>query len=352
MRLPNGYGSVYKLSGNRRKPWAARVTTGWTFEEEEQKSYPIYKFVGYFPTRKEALAALAKYHEDPFDFHRDTITFEEVFDRWSDEYFETATRQNINRYSAVYRLCEPLYKMKYKDIKLDHMQKVVDESGKNTPTLKNLKALFGVLCDYAIKHEIVTADKRQYISYVDISKPGNPNARSKQRFSNSEVEHLWQLANAGNADAEIILVLIYSGVRINELLTLKKEFVNLKEHYFRIVESKTEAGLRDVPIADKIMPFVQKWYDKKSDYLLCQENGKRIIYRTFAEYQWEPLMQQLGTIDHKPHDTRRTCISLLTEAEVDPRILRQIVGHKGTSIAEKYYTDIALSVKLAAINKI
>lgn len=63
-------------------------------------------------------------------------------------------------------------------------------------------------------------------------------------------------------------------------------------------------------------------------------------------------MQQLGTIDHKPHDTRRTCISLLTEAEVDPRILRQIVGHKGTSIAEKYYTDIALSVKLAAINKI
>ena len=28
MKLPNGYGSVYKLSGNRRKPWAARVTAG------------------------------------------------------------------------------------------------------------------------------------------------------------------------------------------------------------------------------------------------------------------------------------------------------------------------------------
>ena len=36
MRLPNGYGSVYKLSGKRRKPWAARVTTGWTFDEEAQ----------------------------------------------------------------------------------------------------------------------------------------------------------------------------------------------------------------------------------------------------------------------------------------------------------------------------
>lgn len=36
MRLPNGFGSVYKLSGNRRKPWVARKTTGWTFDEENR----------------------------------------------------------------------------------------------------------------------------------------------------------------------------------------------------------------------------------------------------------------------------------------------------------------------------
>ena len=29
MRLPNGYGGVVKLSGNRRRPYAARITTGW-----------------------------------------------------------------------------------------------------------------------------------------------------------------------------------------------------------------------------------------------------------------------------------------------------------------------------------
>lgn len=352
MRLPNGYGSVYKLSGKRRKPWAARVTTGWTFDEEAQKSYPIYKFVGFYKTRQEALAGLVRYHEDPFDFHSDTITFAEVFERWSDEYFETATRQNVNRYTAAYRLCEPIYHVKYRDIKLDQMQKIVDDSGKNTPTLKNLKSLFGILCDFAIKHDIVTADRRQYISYVDISKPGNPNARSKQRFHDAEVAQLWEMVKAGNEDAEIVLILIYTGVRINELLGLKKERVHLDEQWFTVGHSKTPAGIRDVPIADKILPIVQKWYNRNSDYLLCQDNGKRIVYRTFMEYQWGPLMAALGPIDHKPHDTRRTCISLLTEAEVDKRILDQIVGHKGDSIAEKYYTDISMPVKLAAINKI
>ena len=41
MNLPNGFGSVYKLSGKRRRPWVARKTTGWTFNEEKGKSYPI-----------------------------------------------------------------------------------------------------------------------------------------------------------------------------------------------------------------------------------------------------------------------------------------------------------------------
>ena len=72
MRLPNGFGSVYKLSGNRRKPWVARKTTGWTFDEEKQKSYPIYAFVGYYESRKEALTALAEYNKDPYDL-LDTI---------------------------------------------------------------------------------------------------------------------------------------------------------------------------------------------------------------------------------------------------------------------------------------
>lgn len=38
MKLPNGYGSVTKLSGNRRKPYLARVTLGWVINEETGKA--------------------------------------------------------------------------------------------------------------------------------------------------------------------------------------------------------------------------------------------------------------------------------------------------------------------------
>ena len=55
---------------------------------------------------------------------------------------------------------------------------------------------------------------------------------------------------------------------------------------------------------------------------------------------------------HRPHDTRHTCISLLTEKEVDERFIKKIVGHKGQGVTENVYTHIELPTKLEAINLI
>ena len=46
MKLPNGYGTVYKLSGNRRKPWIARKTRAWTDEGKQ-----LFDIIGYYPKR-------------------------------------------------------------------------------------------------------------------------------------------------------------------------------------------------------------------------------------------------------------------------------------------------------------
>ena len=37
MKLPNGYGSVVKLSGKRRKPWMVRKTTGYHIDPVKEK---------------------------------------------------------------------------------------------------------------------------------------------------------------------------------------------------------------------------------------------------------------------------------------------------------------------------
>ena len=98
MRLPNSFGSVYKLSGKRRKPWAARKTVGWKTIEDTMQCHPVYAFIGYYATRAEALQALTAYNENPYDLKADTITFKEVYDKWSDKHYETI--KNANGYKA------------------------------------------------------------------------------------------------------------------------------------------------------------------------------------------------------------------------------------------------------------
>ena len=371
MKLPNGYGNVSKLPGKRRNPFRVRKTSGWkwfdrlegqfiegnpTQEQSLQRlddgklrfqSKQQYEIIGYYATRSEALQALASYNEDPYDLHFDTITFEEVYERWSEIHFQKI--KNTNGYEAAFNTCSDLHKMKFQDIKLDHLQKTLDDSGKNTPTLKTLKNMFGLMYDYAVMHEIVNQDKREMIRYLDISKPGNPNRMTREMFTKKQVQLLWDAS--ASEYVSVVLILIYTGCRIGELLELTKENINLDERWFYIGHAKTEAGIREVPIAEKIVPFFQYWMQKDCDHLICTPEEEPFLYRNYYDSYWKPIMDSFG-FNHRPHDTRHTCISLLTEAGVDERVIRKIVGHKGQGVTETVYTHLELPLKLEAINKI
>ena len=109
----------------------------------------------------------------------------------------------------------------------------------------------------------------------------NPNRTDRSPFSNEEIEALWVQRN--NLYVQIVLMLIYSGVRVSELLDLKRENVHIDEHYFNVVESKTENGIRIVPIADKTYSFFRKWHDDGCEYLLHTPEGAHFDYRNYYD---------------------------------------------------------------------
>lgn len=52
--------------------------------------------------------------------------------------------------------------------------------------------------------------------------------------------------------------------------------MNLKKHCFDVIASKTNNGIRKVPIADKVYDFYKKWYNVRNKYLLHTVNGKNL----------------------------------------------------------------------------
>lgn len=87
------------------------------------------------------------------------------------------------------------------------------------------------------------------------------------------------------------------------------------------------------------------------EYLLHTEDGNRFLYRNYYDSYWTPLVEQIG-IDHTPHCTRHTCISMLSEAGVQDTTIKKIVGHSGAmTLTEKVYTHLNMQVLVDAINK-
>ena len=267
MRLPNGYGGVVKLSGNRRRPYAARITTGWHQDDNTGRKIQHYQILGYASTRSEALQILARYNEYPIDGASLKLTFSDIYQRWSEEKFPTTSESNIKGYRAAYAICEDIADVPFRNLRLDDLQRVVDHCGKNYPTLKKLRVLFNQLYDYAMKHEIVVKDYSEFVNIVKY-KDRNPNKAERDRFSQEEIQMVWEHQN--DRYYQTVLMLLYNGVRVSELFDLKKEHVHLNEQYFDVVDSKTENGIRNVPIADKVLPFYEGWYHDCSqcEYLI------------------------------------------------------------------------------------
>lgn len=345
MKLPNGFGSVYKLSGNRRNPWCARKTVGWTFDEDKGRSYPVYKFIGYYPTRKDALTALSDYNKDPYDLDAKKLTFADVYELWSDEYFPKTSESNRKGYRACFKALPTLHDKNIVELKLGHLQGAVDASGKNKPMARKIKNLYSKMWDYCVAHEIMSPDRKTLIRYVDVSCAEDPRHTKRSIFNPDELDLLWKV------NARVPLFLIYTGLRISEFYNLRKADVNIEERFFQVTESKTVSGIREVPIADKILPIVQDQMQTDGEFLFSNTQGNRFTDRVFRSHHWEPMMQDLG-LDHLPHDTRHTCVSMLTIAGVDERIIKKIVGHKGQGVTQTVYTHLDIKVKLEAINKI
>ena len=80
MRAPNGFGTLARLSGNRRRPFIIKKTVGWN-----DKGHPIYDIIGYAATREDGLMIRAAYNRDPWDVDRAKITLQQLFDLWKEK---------------------------------------------------------------------------------------------------------------------------------------------------------------------------------------------------------------------------------------------------------------------------
>ena len=356
MRNPNGYGSVYKLSGNRRNPYTARITIG--FKKTEKSAQPIYKFLGFYKTKKEAAIALALYNENPEAVvtvnntltPTSKITLIKVYEEWSEEHYPTLKKSS--HYVSAFKVLEPLYNHSFASLKINDYEKVFISSGKNQPVLKVAKISLKLMYQYAFRKGYITESLLNIPSYISIATAGTGKREDLRKpFKHEEITELWK--HKDDQGVQVVLFMIYTGLRISELISLKKSDVHYSERYFDVRASKTEAGVRKVPINEKIAPFVEEWLQGGNDYLVPLKGNKPSVKAKAPHNGFDDTLARYNMPEHTQHDTRHTCTTLLTEALVDERLIKLIMGHAQHDVTNRVYANkLDISVLVDAINQI
>ncbi len=361
MKFPNGYGSVICLGKKRRKPYAVRVTVDRVLYEKDGKlcSKQKYAYLGTFTTSKEAHMYLAEYNanrvdSDPVLVAKEKakpvkgVTFKELYEEWymrkeaSPQEYSAST---FTHYKSSFNKLSEYHNKPITFFTSVEIQNIMDsfKDFSKTYVVQILTVLKGVL-DLAYKKKLIAKNEFDMCEMYYKKK----NTEMHKAFTKDEIKILWEHSN--DPIIRMVIIGIYTGFRPSELIEIRTENVHIEESYIQ-EGIKTNAGKnRLVPIHDKIKLLLNDVIND-SPYLFYHTKGSHLSYSAYLR-SFNKALNKIGITDHKPHDVRHTCSTLLAEANVPLLHRQKILGHSSRNVTDDVYVHLDLSVLIKDINMI
>ena len=326
LKRANGTGTVYKLQGRRKRPWVAA------------KNKVI---IGYYEKKTDAIEALERLSGKKIE-ERINMTFAEVYQEWSKEHFKEIGPSGSTSYKIAYQLFSALHKRQFRSLRAKDFQEVIDQHmNKSYSTLSKYKQLITQMSTWAIREEIISTNFAKFVKLKENTK------KEKEIFTEEDIK---KLENDSSETAKIILMLIYTGMRIGELFSLVVS--DYHENYV-IGGEKTEAGRnRVIPIPNKARKYFRYFADQAVSEIFLSGYVGNQNPANFRNRDYYPLLEKLEIPKRNPHCTRHTFTSMAVKAGVQPEILQKVLGHADYSTTANIYVHADSDSMIAEIDKV
>lgn len=336
----NGSGCVYKMSGRRARPWAARVEVG-----TKDDGNPIYIYT-FHETPEEAESAIPEMKKSHNLNPKAEYTISQMWDSFKAARWGKLTESTRTGYEASYSHWKQIHNRPIKSLVTSDMQSIIiSEKDMSFSHLSKMRSLMVALFNIAMKDDIVN---KNYASLIELPK-GEPES-TRTAFTDDQLLKIKEHQNIPYADA--VLFMCYTGWRPTEMCLLTEESVD-KINWVITGGIKTPAGKnRKVPVHSSIRPIVSHWMDKGFKSLFADEKGNKLNKDTWATRFHSVMKNIFNDEDIIPYTTRHTCASILHAAGVDGVNIAKIMGHKDYQITANIYTHVQLEELKQAVNKL
>lgn len=322
-KRPNGSGTVYRLQGRRSRPWVAA------------KNKVI---VGYYPAKKDAVEALERLSGQSLT-ERYNMTFAQVFEAWSAEHYHEVGPKAVEAYNRAFDVFAPLHDKLFRSLRTADFQSVLDpHMNKSHSAVNKYKQLITQMSTWAIREELISTNFAKFVRLPENVK------KEKEIFSDAEIQ---KLEADGSDAAKIVLMLLYTGMRIGELFSLPLS--DYHESYV-VGGEKTEAGRnRIIPIRPEGKQYFAYFAKRATGELLLSGYDGQKVPNNFRWRDYYPLLERLGIERKTPHTTRHTYASRAVKEGLPPEMLQKILGHADYSTTANIYTHIDAQTLVDAV---
>ncbi len=323
MKNQNGLGSVFKLKGKRRKPWTVKIS----YRDQDNKIKR--KYLGFFETKREAQKLQLEYSKNPLLFNGKT--FKEIKELWWADYIKSGKKESTLRIERIkLKRFETLDNLRIADIKLYHLQELFDNMEISNTTKNTCRATLGMIFDFALKNEFISSNRVKFINIGKLEP-----VLERKIFTEEEIKTLWENLHIKNVC--YILILIYTGLRISELLHLETNDINLIDRTLKVIDAKTSAGIRIVPISSKVFDLFKNNINHSNKYFIQIKKEKVMCYQTF-KLRFNTALKKIKIQRHTIHDTRHTFATLLNNADANSTSIIKLIGHSDFKTTQNVYT--------------
>lgn len=305
------------------------------------------------------------------------MKYKEWLNIWLENYIKPTTKlRTYKRYLQIVKLhiLKKLGEDELGDIVPLKLQQFVTEllqSG-NLLTKKGLSAnsvnvIINVL-QRSLKLANILGETKEYVgSYI---KRPKPKEKVITCFTLKEQKKIEQAVLSDRRDKMFGVVLcLYSGLRVGELLALRWADVDLKKGTITIKRAchdgnyvngktcriedtpKTASSRRTIPLPNQILQLLKKHkLHSKSEYIISND-GKPIYVRSYQR-SFDLLLKKLKIGHRGFHSLRHTFATRALECGMDVKTLSEILGHKNPTITLNRYAHSIMDHKKEMMNKL
>lgn len=296
------------------------------------------------------------------------------YQNWLNEWLEcyekpTVKTRTYEKYKKLIQnhICHTLGGYELHELTTDVLQRFIGTLSENGYAPNTINGILSVIKLSLRKAVLLGGTEKQFADNVQCPKMREKNIEC---FSEEEQQKIEKYI-FGNKKIKLsgIILCLYSGLRIGELLALTWDDIDLKKGYLSVTRTcrdswkngsyikitdtpKTQCSQRIIPLPGQLLPYLKTI--KKSDrgnYFVCGRSKYGAQVRSYQK-TFERLLRKLKIPHRGFHSLRHTFATRALESGMDVKTLSEILGHKNPTVTLSRYAHSLMKHKTEMMNRL